>query len=60
MLKVLASGGVSNEQAESGEMVIGTDASTLENSEVGDITKLSLVLDQEMRCWMVLSSSILR
>lgn len=41
-------------------MVIETDARTLENSEVGDITKLSLVLDQEMRCWMLLSSSILR
>lgn len=27
-----------------------THARTLENSEVGDITKLSLVLDQEMRC----------
>lgn len=28
----------------------GTDAKTFENSEVGDMTKLSLVLDHEMRC----------
>lgn len=37
----------------------GTDARTLENSEVGDMTKLSLVLDQDMRCRMLVSSSIL-
>lgn len=30
-----------------------TYARTFENSEDGDMTKLSLVLDQEMRCWMV-------
>lgn len=36
-----------------------TDARTLENSEVGDMTKLSLLLDQDIRCWMVESSSIL-
>lgn len=28
----------------------GTDDKTLENSEVGDMTKLSLVLDHEIRC----------
>lgn len=28
----------------------GTNAKTFENSEVGDMTKLSLVLDHEMRC----------
>lgn len=33
---------------------------TLENSLDGDMTKLSFVLDQEMRCWMLWSSSILR
>lgn len=38
---------------------LGTDARTLENSEVGDMTKLSLELDHEMRCWMLGSSSIL-
>jgi hypothetical protein len=27
-----------------------TYAKTLENSDVGDITKLSFVLDQEIRC----------
>lgn len=27
-----------------------TDARTFENSEVGDMTKLSLVLDHEIRC----------
>lgn len=27
-----------------------TNAKTFENSEVGDMTKLSLVLDHEMRC----------
>ena len=32
---------------------------TLENSDVGDMTKLSLVLDQEIRCWMAGSSSML-
>ena len=32
---------------------------TLENSDVGDMTKLSLVLDQEIRCWMDGSSSML-
>ena len=30
-----------------------TYARTFENSEDGDMTKLSLVLDQEIRCWMV-------
>jgi hypothetical protein len=37
-----------------------TYARTFENSEDGDMTKLSLVLDQEMRCWMVWSSNILQ
>jgi hypothetical protein len=27
-----------------------TDARTLENSEVGDMTKLSLLLDQDIKC----------
>lgn len=27
-----------------------TDARTLENSDVGDMTKLSFVLDQDIRC----------
>jgi hypothetical protein len=36
-----------------------TNASTFENSEVGDMTKLSFVFDHEMRCWMLESSSIL-
>jgi hypothetical protein len=36
-----------------------THARTLENSDVGDMTKLSFVPDQEMRCWMLGSSSIL-
>lgn len=36
-----------------------TNARTFENSDVGDITKLSLVFDQEIRCWMPGSSSIL-
>lgn len=36
-----------------------TNARTLENSEVGDMTKLSLVLDQDIRCWMLWSSSML-
>lgn len=36
-----------------------THARTLENSDVGDMTKLSFVPDQEMRCWMPGSSSIL-
>ena len=40
--------------------MLATDAKTLENSEVGDITKLSLVLDHDIRCWIVVSSSILR
>lgn len=35
------------------------DESTLENSLDGDITKLSFVLDHEMRCCMLWSSSIL-
>jgi hypothetical protein len=37
----------------------GTDARTLENSDVGDMTKLSLVPDHEIRCWILGSSSIL-
>jgi hypothetical protein len=36
-----------------------TYARTLENSDVGDITKLSFVFDQEMRCWMPGSSNML-
>lgn len=32
---------------------------TFEKSLEGDMTKLSLVLDHEIRCWMVWSSSIL-
>jgi hypothetical protein len=32
---------------------------TLENSLEGDMTKLSFVLAQEMRCWMLWSSSML-
>jgi hypothetical protein len=32
---------------------------TLENSLEGDMTKLSLVLAHEMRCWMLWSSSML-
>lgn len=36
-----------------------TDARTLENSEVGDMTKLSLLLDQDIKCWIPESSSIL-
>lgn len=30
--------------------IVCTYAKTLENSEEGDITKLSLVFDQDMRC----------
>lgn len=33
---------------------------TLEKSLEGDMTKLSLLLDHEMRCWMLWSSSMLR
>jgi hypothetical protein len=36
-----------------------THARTFENSEDGDITKLSFVLDHEIKCWMVWSSSML-
>jgi hypothetical protein len=38
---------------------IETYAKTLENSGVGDMTKLSLVLDQQIRCLMLPSSSML-
>lgn len=34
--------------------------STFENSDEGDMTKLSLVLDQEIRCCILWSSSILQ
>jgi len=34
-------------------------AKTFENSDDGDITKLSFELDHEMRCWILWSSSIL-
>jgi hypothetical protein len=34
-------------------------ARTLENSVEGDITKLSLVLDQEIKCCILWSSSML-
>lgn len=37
-----------------------TYANTLENSEVGDMTKLSFEVDHEIRCWILWSSSILR
>ena len=37
-----------------------TYASTLENSLEGDITKLSLEFDQDIRCCILGSSSILR
>lgn len=33
--------------------------STLEKSAVGDMTKLSALADQDIRCWMVVSSSML-
>ena len=33
---------------------------TFENSLEGDMTKLSFVLDQEIRCWILWSSSMLR
>lgn len=36
-----------------------THARTFENSEDGDMTKLSLELDQEMRCCILWSSSML-
>lgn len=36
-----------------------TNERTFENSDVGDMTKLSLVLDQEIRCWIPGSSNIL-
>jgi hypothetical protein len=42
-----------------GSRADSTHAKTLENSDVGDMTKLSLVPDHEMRCWMLGSSSIL-
>lgn len=35
-------------------------AKTFANSLEGEMRKLSLELDQEMRCWMVWSSSMLR
>lgn len=37
----------------------GTYDRTFENSLEGDMTKLSFVLAQEMRCWMLWSSSML-
>lgn len=37
----------------------GTYDRTFENSLDGDITKLSFVLDQDIRCWMLWSSSML-
>ena len=37
----------------------GTYDRTFENSLEGDMTKLSFVLDQEIRCWMLWSSSML-
>ena len=40
-------------------MVRVTDAKTLEKSVDGDIRKLSLLLDHEMRCCILGSSSIL-
>lgn len=33
--------------------LIDTHARTLENSEDGDMTKLSFELDHEIRCWML-------
>lgn len=36
-----------------------TYARTLENSEVGDMTKLSFEFDHEIKCWIDMSSSIL-
>ena len=36
-----------------------THESTLEKSVDGDMTKLSFVVDQEIRCWMFRSSSML-
>lgn len=39
---------------------LGTHASTLENSADGDITKLSLLLDQDIRFCMLVSSNILQ
>ena len=36
-----------------------THESTLEKSVDGDMTKLSFVVDQEIRCWMFGSSSML-
>lgn len=36
-----------------------THARTLENSEEGDMTKLSFVLDHDIRCWILWSSNML-
>lgn len=37
-----------------------THERTFENSDVGDMTKLSFVLDHDIKCWMLGSSNILR
>lgn len=49
VLEVLASG-ASAKPTLSSPGYTSTYAKTLENSEVGDITKLSWVFDQEIRC----------
>lgn len=60
MLEILAGGRLATKTIpEIAEKTIETDARTLENSEVGDMTKLSLVLDHDIKCWMLESSSML-
>lgn len=43
----------------SGQSSRSTYDRTLEKSLEGDMTKLSFVLDHEIRCWMLWSSSML-
>lgn len=58
VLEIRPTGCVSIAQHENGWG--GTYDRTFENSLEGDMTKLSFVLDHEMRCWMLWSSSMLR
>jgi hypothetical protein len=60
MLKVLARRPQRDQPPSGAGRYGGAYLKTLENSPVGDTTKLSFEGDQEIRCWILASSSMLQ
>jgi hypothetical protein len=53
VLEIRPAGALSIARPDTSQGGTGTYDRTFENSLEGDMTKLSLVLDQEIRCWML-------